>query len=215
MGARPVRDALGEGGGRRPRRGRCCAEPGREGEDVRRGSSRPPGVAPARGRAAARLVLQLCRQRGQTSRGEEDGLEQGGCGQKRGGVERMRVLPGVEGRERRRRPSRERSPEPGGEGEGRTPRGGAVPPPSLEEAQGFQRDGAGEDGVVRANALGRLALREAEAEAEAGQGRRARRGDAADVRRKTFLTEEEAGRGRGWAGEWPREGEWARPMGRC
>lgn len=79
MDPQRVRNALGKGGGRSPRSGRCCAGPEREGEDVDCGSSVPPGVSTERGRGTAGLVLQLWGQRRQTSRGEEDCSEQGGC----------------------------------------------------------------------------------------------------------------------------------------
>lgn len=77
---RRVRDALREGGGRRPRGCRCCAGPEREGEAVGRGSPVPPGVAAARTRGATSLVLRLRGRHLQTSRGEENGPEQGGEG---------------------------------------------------------------------------------------------------------------------------------------
>lgn len=101
----------------------------------------------------------------------------------------MGVLPARRGEQ-----SREESPEPRGRArEGRRLGGAGLGSAALATGGGgFQRDGAGEDGVVRASALGRLVL----SEAGAGRGR------------KTFLTEEGAGRGRGrgcgrgWVGEW-------------
>ncbi|XP_027444068.2 regulator of nonsense transcripts 3A isoform X4 [Zalophus californianus] len=76
--SRRVRDALREGGSGRLRGSRCCAGPERERKAVGCGSPVPPGVAAARTRGATSLVLRLWGRYRQTSRGEEDGSEQGG-----------------------------------------------------------------------------------------------------------------------------------------
>lgn len=81
-----LRDALGEGGGQRPRGGSCCAGPERAGEAVGHGSPVPPGVT-------AYHVLRLWGWRRQTSRGEEDGPEQGGGGAS-GGAGRANLARG-------------------------------------------------------------------------------------------------------------------------
>lgn len=72
-------------------------------------------------------------------------------------------------------------------------------PPALEEAEGSSEVGRGEDGVVRANALGRLwSLARRRRGEGGGRGEEMR----AYVAKKTFPTKEEAGPGRGWVGEW-------------